>query len=419
MSLEGIAIRTVTEAEVRDWLRAMATGFLQSPVIEESEAADRAAHMDLARTRGAFDGGRCVGTYRSFSQQLTTVGGAFVAANAVTQVTVAPTHRRRGILTRMITEDLAEAKERGDTVSTLIAAEYPIYGRYGFGPAARVTEWEIDVPRSGLDPHWSGPAGGGRVDLVDADDVRKAGPGLYERFRARQHGATDRDERWWRVNTGEVRKPSRPWTEPYHALYRSAAGEVEGLLTYTVDTRWNDAGQPANTAKVESLIAVTTAAERALWEYACSIDWITKVHSGARAPDDLLPLFLPDQRAARIVTHADFLWVRLLDVVRALQSRTYEASGSLVLDVRDDGAAGPVGGRFRLDATPEGAWCVPTTESADLVLGAGELGALYLGGESVIRLAAAGRVDEERAGAAARADAVFRAGRLPWCPDMF
>ncbi|MFE7778895.1 GNAT family N-acetyltransferase [Streptomyces sp. NPDC057445] len=417
MSLEGVEVRTVTEAEGRDWLRAMATGFLMSPVIAEPEAADRLAHMDLTRARGAFDRGRCVGTYYSFPQQLTVVGGAFVTADAVSHVTVAPTHRRRGILTRMITEDLAEAKERGDAVATLIAAEHRIYGRYGFGPAAWLTEWEIDVPRSGLDPRWSGAADGGRVDLADADDVRKSGPDLHERFRARQHGAIDRDERWWSLNTGAVRIPSRPWTEPYHAVYRSAAGEVEGLITYRVDSRWNDANQPANTARTENLIAVTPAAERALWEFVCSIDWITAVRSGGRAPDDLLPLFLPDPRAARTVSQADFLWVRLLDVVRALQSRAYEASGSLVLDVHDE--SGLAAGRFRLDATPEGAWCVPTTETADLSLGAGELGTLYLGDESVVRLVALGRIDEHRPGAATRADAVFRARRRPWCPDMF
>ncbi|MGW1882146.1 GNAT family N-acetyltransferase [Streptomyces sp. NPDC001970] len=417
MSLEGVDVRTVTEAEGPGWLRAMLTGFLMSPAVAETEASERLAHMDLSRVRGAYDSERCVGTYRSFAQQLTVVGGAFVTANAVSHVTVTPTHRRRGILTRMITEDLAEAKERGDAVSTLIAAEHRIYGRFGFGPAAWLTEWEIDVPRSGLDPLWSGPADGGRVDLADTEDVRKLGPELHERFRARQHGAIDRDAYWWSVNTGAVRLPSQPWTEPYYAVYRSPAGEVEGLLTYTAESRWSESSQPANTAKVQSLIAVSPAAERALWEYLCSIDWITTVRSGGRAPDDLLPLLLPDPRAARIVSHADFLWVRLLDVVRALQSRAYAASGSLVIDVHDE--SGLAGGRFRLDATPEGAWCVPTTEAADLSLGIGDLGTLYLGDESVLRLVALGRIEEAAPGAAAQADAVFRARRRPWCPDMF
>ena len=135
-----------------------------------------------------FDAGRCVATFRSFAQELTVVGGATVPSDAVTNVTVSPTHRRRGLLSRMMATDLAAAKDRGDVVATLIAAEYPIYGRYGFGPAAWTTEWEIDVPRAGLDPRWSGPSaadGGGRIDLVDGAEVRKLGPDLHERLRAR------------------------------------------------------------------------------------------------------------------------------------------------------------------------------------------------------------------------------------------
>jgi predicted acetyltransferase len=318
----------------------------------------------------------------------------------------------------MMATDLAAAKERGDVVATLIAAEYPIYGRYGFGPATSTAEWTIDVPRTGLDPRWSGPADGGRIDLVDAEDVRKTGPELHERLRRGQPGAVSRDERWWRLNTGAPGVSLfHPWTEPFYAVYRSATGEVEGMVSYGSDDKWGDAKQPLNTAAVNWLIAVTPAAERALWQYLCSIDWITKVKTGWRAPDDLLPHFLPDPRAARITTQADWLWVRILDVVRALEARTYGSSGTLVLHVTDrDGLSA---GRYRLDAGPDGASCAPTTEGVELALDVSELAALWLGDESAVRLAALGRVREERAGAASVADALLRTSRRPWCPDIF
>lgn len=141
-------VRTITAAEFPDWLRAKHTGFLRAQTGTEEEAERRLPYTDLARTQGAFDGGRCVATFRSFAQELTVVGGATVPADAVSNVTVSPTHRRRGLLSRMMAADLAAAKERGDVVATLIAAEYPIYGRYGFGPAAWTAQWEIDVPRA-------------------------------------------------------------------------------------------------------------------------------------------------------------------------------------------------------------------------------------------------------------------------------
>ncbi|MFG2604158.1 GNAT family N-acetyltransferase [Streptomyces sp. NPDC048514] len=412
-------VRTVTDADFEDWQRALNTGFLRPPVMapERLDARRRVP----GRRLGAFDGGRCVATFRSFAQELTAVGGATVPANAVSNVTVSPTHRRQGLLTRMMRRDLAAAKERGDVVATLVAAEYPIYGRYGFGPATWTTEWTVDVPRAGLDPRWSGPADGGRIDLVDAGDVRKLGPELHERFRRAQPGAVSRDELWWEVNTGAVRFDE--WTEPFYAAYRSASGEIEGLVSYRSDDRWHGK-QPQNTADVDWLLTSTPAAGRALWRYLCSIDWITKVKSGWRGPDDLLPFHLPDPRAARVTGHADWLWVRILDVVRALEARTYEAEGSLVLQILDSadgaGGAGPAGGRFRLEVSPEGASCTPTSaQGADLTLEAAELARLWLGDESALRLAALGRIQEEREGAARKADALFRSPGRPWCPDIF
>ncbi|MER5404300.1 GNAT family N-acetyltransferase [Streptomyces sp. NPDC002769] len=414
---DGIDVRPITETEIPDWIRALNTGFLRSPAVSEQETADRGSYMHLPRTLGAFDAGRCVATFRSFPQQLTTVGGALVPAEAITNVSVTATHRRRGLLTRMMGTALAAAKERGDVVATLIAAEYPIYGRYGFGPATTATQWTVDVPRTGLDRRWSGPADGGRIDLVDGEEVRKTGPELHARLSRIQPGVVSRVERWWQVNTGALKPDGAAWTEPFYAVYRSADGEVEGLVAYESDDNWGDAKQPLNTATVKWLIGVTPAAERALWHYLCSIDWITRVKTGWRAPDDLLPDFLPDPRAARITSQADWLWVRILDVVRAMEARTYAGSGTLVLDVTD--GAGLSAGRYRLDVGPDGAVCASTGQSADLTLDVRELSALWLGEASAVRLAALGRVREEREGAASVADALLRTSRRPWCPDIF
>ncbi|POX52727.1 GNAT family N-acetyltransferase [Streptomyces sp. Ru71] len=415
-SASDIDVRPITEGEFADWQRAMNTGFLRPPTLSPEILRARRRTFAPGRLLGAFDSGRCVATFRSFAQELTAVGGGTVPADAVSNVTVSATHRRRGLLTRMMARDLAAAKERGDVVATLIAAEYPIYGRYGFGPATTAAEWTVDVPRTGLDPRRAGPDDGGRVDLVDGEDVRKFGPELHERLRRAQPGAVSRDELWWQVATGAVRF-NEPWTEPFHAVYRSAGGEVEGLVTYECDDTWGDAKQPLNTATVRGLIATTPAAERALWHFLCSIDWVARVKSGYRAPDDLLPHLLPDPRAARITSQADWLWVRLLDVVRALGARGYEGTGALVLDVVDP--AGLTGGRYLLDASPQGASVEPTSRAADLTLEVGELATLWLGDDSAVRLAALGRVREERAGAAREADALLRTSRRPWCPDMF
>ncbi|MFG3347262.1 GNAT family N-acetyltransferase [Streptomyces sp. NPDC048018] len=416
MSLE---VRAIDETEFPAWLRARRVGFLRPPVVSDEEVADRLPHTDLSRTYGAFDRGRMVATFLSFDQRLSTVGGADLAANAVSGVTVSPTHRRRGLLSRMMADDLALAKERGDACATLIAAEYPIYGRFGFGVASWTTEWAVDVTRAGFDRRRPGPAaedGGGRIDLSDGAEIRKEGPALHRRLAAQRAGVTDRTARGWDVGTGNAYHVE-PWTEPFYALYRNDAGEAEGFVAYTSDDRWNDGKQPVNTASVRDFVAVTPAAERALWQYVCSVDWITRVRTGYRAPDDLLSLLLPDPRAAQVVTHADMLWLRILDVPKVLEPRTYATEGTLVLDVRD--AAGFAGGRHRLDASPEGGAVTPTDASPDLVLDVADLATLVLGDESAVRLAALGRVEEAAPGAAARADLLLRTSRRPWSMDIF
>ncbi|GHF45818.1 UPF0256 protein [Streptomyces mashuensis] len=409
-------IRTVEEPDVPNWMRAVRTGFLIPSPVTKEDVEIRRPGMDLDRTLGAFDAGRCVATLRSFSQQLTVPGGASITADAISAVTVSPTHRRRGLLSGMIGQDLLAAKERGDTAATLIAAEYPIYGRYGFGPATSATEWEVDIARAGLGRRHAGPGDGGRLDFADDADVRELGPGLHERVRAQRHGVIDRSTRWWAFATGELTDTTSPRRERFTVLYRSAAGSVDGLLTYSVDSTW-ESKQPRCSAAVSDLLAVDVQAERALWHYLLSVDWLTRFTSGMRAPDDLLPLLLPDPRAARVVTQGDYLWLRPLDVPALLAARTYATEGSLVLDVTDP--LGLAGGRFLLDAGPDGAHCAPTARPADLTLTVDALGSLSLGDESAARLAALGRVEEKRPGAAARADLLLRTARRPWCPDLF
>lgn len=410
-------VRPIAASELPEWLKTLHTGFLRPERGTAEDVEGLAPFAEPARTQGGFDAdtGRCVATFRSFAQELTVPGRAFVPSNAVTHVSVLPTHRRQGLLTRMMAADLAAAHARGDVLSTLIAAEYPIYGRYGYGAATSAAEWEIDVPRTGLDGRWSAPEAGGRIELVDVEEVRKEGPALHERLRAATPGAVSRDARWWRLATGEEKMSHRPYEPGFHAVYRTALGEVTGLVGYGTDGNWTDAKVPHNTLKVKELIAVTPEAERALWHFLCSIDWVVKVRTGHRAPDDLVTGLLPDARAARLVASADWLWVRLLDVVRALRARTYAVPGVLVLEVADP--SGPAGGRYRLDAGAGD--CVRTEAPADLRLDVGTLGALYLGDQSAVRLGALGAITEERPGALALADALFRTARRPWCPDIF
>ena len=111
------------------------------------------------------------------------------------------------------------------------------------------------------------------------------------------------------------------------------------------------------------------------------------------------------------------MWLRLIDVPRALEGRRYGCRERLVLVIHDPFLPDN-SGRYVLEAAPDGARCTRTDEAADLQLPVEALGALYLGAHRVEALARAGVVRGDPLARAA-ADRLFAAERLPWCPEMF
>ncbi|MFF0391674.1 GNAT family N-acetyltransferase [Kitasatospora sp. NPDC004615] len=420
---QGVEIRPITRDELAVWDRAVARGFLRPHVAPAKEW--REVLFEPGRMQGAFDhtdptpdGPRCVATFRSFDTELTVPGGARLTVDAITAVTVNSTHRRRGLLSGMMRYDLAAARERGLSAAILIAAEYNIYGRFGFGPATYATGWRVDVLRAGglragLPVHE-----GHRIDFVTLEEVRKLGPGFYERWRLTQPGAIERPEHWWRLRTGDIELPGFDWKEGFTALHRTADGTVTGLINYTVDEKF-DGAYPNCPLNVRDFLALDQQTANALWEFAFSVDWVRHVIVDGLRPDDPLPLLLNDPRAA--VPHeedSDFTWLRLLDLPAAFAARQYTAPGRLVLDVTDP--EGWTAGRWALETAADGTGrIVPTEDAADLALGVGALGTLYLGADTATRLAAAAVVSELTPGAATLADTLLRPARTPWNPDSF
>jgi hypothetical protein len=137
-------VRPIVDDELAAFIDVVRTAFLMPPVSDEAVAARR-EHTGIERCIAAFDdGGRMCGVARAFATPLTVPGGE-IAAGAVSSVGVLPTHTRQGHLTRLMHDQLADIAARGEPVAILIAAEYPIYGRYGYGPATEAVGLRIDT----------------------------------------------------------------------------------------------------------------------------------------------------------------------------------------------------------------------------------------------------------------------------------
>ena len=84
-----------------------------------------------------------VATFGTMRKTLNIGFGRMLPTQLVTAVTVRTSHRRRGLLRRMMAEDLRLAKGDGLAMAALTASEGSIYGRFGFGVASfeRPSRW--------------------------------------------------------------------------------------------------------------------------------------------------------------------------------------------------------------------------------------------------------------------------------------
>jgi predicted acetyltransferase len=306
-------------------------------------------------------------------------------------------------------------EQQREPVAALWASEASIYGRFGYATAT----WKGNLGgrvrrmtfRRDVD------LGSGRVDLVPVEEYQAAAAALHDRLRRFVPGNLERDERWWDRALRDEADQRSGATGRRYALHTEPDGTVSGYAAYRVKGAWTDDGEPDGTVVVEEVRAGSTPAYAALWRFLLSIDLVRNLRASNASPDDPLRHLLADPRALH-TRPVDGLWVRLVDVGRALAARRYPAPIDLVLEVRD--AFCPWNeGRWWLKGHPAGAFCAPTDGDSDLVLDVEALGAAYLGGVSLADLQAAGRVTELSPGAVTHVATAFRWPVTPWCPDEF
>jgi predicted acetyltransferase len=362
-----------------------------------------------------YDRGRIVATASANPFELTLPAAAdqafpTITVPGVTAVGVQPTHRRRGLLTGMMRRQIRDYRERGLPLSILTASEGAIYGRFGYGLASSFQSVVLSTRPAVLR---TDAPGGGQIRLLDNDDARKVLPEVHEEGRRRRPGEISRLAPWWDRYFDDPEKDREGGGGQFHAVHESARGRPDGWVTYRYHSSWGH-GLPAHRVDLRGLVGLDPVAHASLWRYLLELDLVGELTAAVLPVDEPLRWLLADPRQMRVTDAGDHLWVRLIDVPRALAARGYSADVELVLDVRDEGC-------FRLETGPSSGSCRTARkgEKVDLTLGLGELGAIYLGGVRPSVLAAAGRVSQERAGALSRADAAFASPVAPYCSTDF
>ncbi|MFZ3493835.1 GNAT family N-acetyltransferase [Streptomyces sp. 5.8] len=410
-----VEIREVPESDID---RALELAYLVFHDRPEKEGRER--HRELLRhcsRIGAYDGDALVGFMAAHAFRL-SVPGADLPCPGLTFVSVAPTHRRRGVLTALMGEMLRRAGADGSPVAALWASEAAIYGRFGYGSATQGATIEIDSTRPlalRIEPDRR------PLRLVAPEDVIAVVGPYHEAARAVRAGRPTRDERRWAEEWLTEQDEEDEELSPPRIIVLGEPGEpIAGYVLYRTKPEQDSGGvRTPGLVRVDELEADTPQAAAALWECVASLDLTGRVTAWGRPADDPLLHFAADRDQVRVTALFPALWLRLVDVAAALTGRSWAAPLELVLELTDVRLPANAG-RFLLKAGPDGATCEPAADrEADLTLDVRELAACYLGGTRAVELAAAALLVEHTPGAAAALDAGLRTALLPHTADEF
>jgi predicted acetyltransferase len=405
----AIVLRPVTADELPRFHDVEARGFGDPKGSEAGLTLDRKV-IELDRTIAAFDGDELVATNLSFPFEMTVPGGETIAAGGVSAVTVAATHRRRGILRQMMVHQLDDIARRGEPVAILNASESSIYGRFGYGLAQLFQTSTIDSSKSAFRTPVRDDL---RLRFVDRDVAKKELAPIYDAWRGTVAGALSQSDAWWDC----VLAAHRSWRgggDIFVVVCEPGPDHRGGYVIYTIDSEregpWH--------VEVRELVAADPEVEAGLWRFVLDIDLAGPVTAEARPLDDPLRWRLVDSRQLRTTRVQDYLYIRLLDIPAAFAARRFPVEDAIVVDVVDDLRPGTAG-RYEIRGGPATSACARTDAEADLRLDVADLGSLLLGGVAVRDLVRAGRVEERRAGVVSRAGAFFGWPSAPFCVTRF
>ena len=414
-------VDTTDAAAFGSWLQAEARGF-HDGVQADATVEAWVDGLGYRRTTGVWDETTTdpaapVATVSSWAAPLTVPGHTTVDAWAISAVTVAPTHRRRGIARDLLEGELRTAKSLGLPLAMLTVSEATIYGRFGFAPSVMAADWTIDTSRAA----WAGPAPHGRVQFITIDELVEQGPALLEKCRLASPGQIEPWPLLWKRLVGRLPGDADPVKNVRVARYDDVAGVAQGFAIYRMVE--NSGSMFGYSLDVILQASATDDAYAGLWRFLIDMDLTSEVTAKLRSVEEAFAWQITDFRAARKTVQRDHLWTRILDVTVALEARVFSAHGTIVLEVSDP--LGYAEGRYLLEIADDGRAKVEQLvadvpdDVAHIALGVNELGALYLGGVSAVTLTAAGRITEVVPGSASAVDASFRSPVTPWLSLWF
>jgi GNAT superfamily N-acetyltransferase len=367
------------------------------------------------------DPGTYPGIYGVRPMQLSVPDGAgagrAVPVAGLTWVGVHPDHRRRGLLTAMIRHHVEQTRREGVHLTALHASEPDIYGRHGYGLASLELEVQLGRGTTFTAPHLEDEAAAISTRLLTITDE-----GVAERRRrvdlallSQCVGTIVGDEDFYAMMSHLSPQDKRDG-EPPRILFAVRDGRDVGCVTLQRKHKWTNA-RPAAEVTLGA-ISGAPAARLALARRVVDLDLAGSVEAHSVGAADPLLSWVQGPRALGDVNPYDSLWVRLVDLPKALAQRGYEADCDVVVEVSDDAAPWNAG-RWRIRVKDGTCEATRADDDAEVTLPVAALGAAYLGGTNLAELHRAGVIAELRPGAVRELWRAFRTDVGPYAARGF
>ncbi len=208
-------------------------------------------------TRAAFDDGKLVTSYAAYPFTV-RLNGRPVQIAGVTAVGTLPTHRRRGLLRRIMVDDHARMKEEGQPFAMLWASMGAIYQRFGYGLGSTATNYRVDPQRAAF--AFEQPITGS-LELLDGEAALETAKPLYREYSAPRNLWVHRAPAMWQRS---VFRPENKGEPVYFALYKDAAGRPRGYVVYQTRDVEQPGPGPFQRLTIRDWVALDSQAYRGL-----------------------------------------------------------------------------------------------------------------------------------------------------------
>ena len=391
-------------------------GRIVSYVFAENDPASMTQELTTTQpdwTTCAFVDGRMASTLGVFPFTV-RLNGVGVSMGGVTAVGTLPEHRRKGYLRHVMSEALGTMRDRGQAYAILWASMGAIYQRFGYGLVTTKVTYSYDPRYVGFE---SGPEPRGSATMIPKDDAFATIKQLYVQSATPRNLHIHRSAPLWDVDTLRPRKKDE---RVYVAVYNNEAGEARGYIVYgTAEMPNQPAPGPNQLMTVKDFIALDMDAYRGLWEYIRRHDLVGRVEmSGCMPEDDPAPDLLLEPRMLNRHT-SDGIWMRVVDVERAVPQRPYGDRGELVVAVTGDDMCPWNNGSYLIETDGLTTAIGKTDRAPALTVSPNALASLVAGHRSATHLHRAGRIEAASPQALRVADRLFRTEYAPHCPNGF